>query len=238
VRVGIVCEGSTDFAVLRVVCTALLGPKDLIVTLLQPRLDLLAARARASRRGSAPLSSALPDSPSTPGGGWQGVRQFLQQTGRTLAASGQDLIVVHVDADIRHLPEIRKHLGADTGGDLTPLCDHVKVWMPGSVPESVVIVLPREATEAWLCAMTTHRADVEAIPRPADTLREAGVLGERGGTAEKLASTYETLAAGLGPLLRDRRKLARLPELARFVGKVSARAKAVRLGARRGRERP
>jgi hypothetical protein len=235
VRVGIVCEGSTDFAVLRVVCGELLGTKDLIVTLLQPRLDLLAARARASRGGSAPASAALPDSPSTPGGGWQGVRQFLQQTGRTLAASDQDLIVVHVDADIRHLPEVARHLGADAVEDLAPLCAHVKGWMPGGVPESVVIVLPREATEAWLCAVATHRADVEAIPRPADALRDAGVLGERGGTAEKLASTYETLAAGLGPLLRDGRKLARLPELARFVGKVSARAKVVRRGARRGR---
>ncbi len=36
------------------------------------------------------------------------------------------------------------------------------------------------------------------------------------------------MAAGLASILRDRRKLARVPELARFAGKVVARAKAVR----------
>jgi hypothetical protein len=215
--VGIVCEGSTDFAVLRVVCGELLGIKDLSVTLLQPRFDLLATHAP----------------------GWQGVRRFLQQTGRTLAASEQDLIVVHMDADVRHLPEIARHLGMGAGEDLAPLCDHVKSWMAvddGGVPESVVIVLPREATEAWLCAVATHRADVESIARPAEELHKAGVLGDRGGTVEKRAVHYATLAAGLAPLLRDRRRLAKVPELARFVGKVSARAKAVRRGAREARE--
>ncbi len=217
-RVGIVCEGSTDFAVLRVVCGELLGTKDFFVTLLQPRFDLLSVRAAG-----------------TPGAGWQGVRRFLQQTALTLAASGQDLFVVHLDADIRHLPEVGKHLTAGAGEDLTPLCDHVKGWMLGGVPESVVIVLPREATEAWLCAAATNRADVESIPRPADDLREAGVLGERGGTAEKLSTEYAMLAARLAPLLRDQRRLAKVPELARFGGKLWARAKAVRRSAKGAR---
>ena len=59
-RVGIVCEGSTDFAVLRVVCGELLGTTDFFVTLLQPRFDVLAGRAGGA-----------------PGPGWQGVRGFL-----------------------------------------------------------------------------------------------------------------------------------------------------------------
>jgi hypothetical protein len=221
VRVGIVCEGSTDFAVLRVVCGEVLGTKDLSVTLLQPRFDAL-----AGRRGG------------TPGPGWQGVRAFLQQTAQRLGAAAQDVIVVHVDADIRKLAEIKKCLGESANGEeLGPLCDHVKSWMPGGVPESVVIVLPREATEAWLCAVATHRADVESIQRPADDLRNAGVIGTRGETAEKLASAYAALAGGLGPLLRDRRKLAKVPELARFAGKIAARARAVRRAERGGRER-
>ena len=220
-RVGIVCEGSTDFAVLRVVCGEVLGTKDLSVTLFQPRFDALAGRAGG-----------------TPGPGWQGVRAFLQQAAQRLGAATQDVIVVHVDADIRHLPEIERCLGESADvEELGPLCDHVKSWMRGGVPESVVIVLPREATEAWLCAVATHRADVEGIQRPADDLRSAGVVGSRGETAEKLASAYAALAAGLGPMLRDRRKLARVPELARFVGKLAARARAVRRATRGGRER-
>jgi hypothetical protein len=221
VRVGIVCEGSTDFAVLRVVCGELLGTRDLSVTLLQPRFDALVGRAGGA-----------------PGPGWQGVRAFLRQTVGTLAAADQDVIVVHVDADLRHLPEIGKHLGESADGEeLGPLCDHVKSWMPGGVPESVVIVLPREATEAWLCAVATHRADVESIRKPADELRGAGVVGDRGGAAEKLAAAYAGLAAGLAPLLRDRRRLARVRELERFVGKIAARTKAVRRAARGGQER-
>lgn len=218
-RVGIVCEGSTDFAVLRVLCGELLGARDLVPTLLQPRLDLLAARAG-----------------DTAGPGWQGVRAFLQRA--ALAAADHDVIVVHVDADIRHLPEIARHLGADADGeDLEPLCDHVKSWMTGGVPGSVVIVLPREATDAWLCAVATHRANVEGIAEPADELRDAGLIGARGGTAEKRAIEYAALAVGLGPLVRDRRKLAKVPELARFVGKIAARARAVRRTVRGGRER-
>jgi hypothetical protein len=218
VNVGIVCEGSTDFAVLRVVCGALLGTRDLTVTLLQPRFDALAGRAGG-----------------TPGPGWQGVRAFLQQMGPRLAAAAQDILVVHVDADIRHRPEIRKHLGVSEAADeLSPLCDHVKGWMTGGVPESVVIVLPREATEAWLCAVATHRTNVEGIAKPADELRRVGVLGARGGAADKRAAEYEALAAGLAPILRDPRELAKVPELARFAGKVAARAKAVRRAARTG----
>jgi hypothetical protein len=138
------------------------------------------------------------------------------------------VIVVHVDADIRHLVDIERHLGESADGEeLEPLCDLVKGWMPGGVPESVVIVLPREATEAWLCAVTTtlHRADVEAIDKPAEALRDAGIVGARGGTAEKLAADYAALAAGLAPLLRDR---------CRSSGGSSGRAKAVQRAAPTG----
>lgn len=219
VRVGIVCEGSTDFAVLRALCAELLGANDLTVTLLQPRFDALRGRVIGA-----------------PGPGWQGVRAFLQQTGARLGAAAQDIIVVHVDADIRRLPEVARHLrDGESGDDLTPLCDHVKSWMGDDVPEHAVIVLPREATEAWLCAITTHRANVEGIAKPADELRSAGVISARGETAEKRAVEYATLAAGLGPLLRDRRKLSNVPELARFVGKIAARAKEVGRAKRGGR---
>jgi class 3 adenylate cyclase len=110
----------------------LLGTKDLFVTLLQPRFDLLAARA-----------------PGTPGAGWQGVRRFLQQTARTLAASGQDLVVVHVDADIRHLSEVGKHLGASVGEDLAPL-------LARNLEQAVVEAAPKafKAYSLALCLAT------------------------------------------------------------------------------------
>ncbi len=51
--------------------------------------------------------------------------------------------------------------------------------MPAGVPETVVIALPREQTEAWLCAVATNRSAVETIPDPASALRDAGHLRER-----------------------------------------------------------
>jgi hypothetical protein len=209
-RIGIVCEGPTDYVVLSAVCRAALGGRDHSFTLLQPAFDLL-------KRGD----------PQAKGPGWQGVRAFLQQTGTSLGASVQDLLVVHLDADIRHLPEVHKHLGLEgTDDDLSPLCDHIKSWVPGPVPEKLVIVIPREATEAWLVAAHTKRHDVEAISRPVDVLQDAGLVGGAPGKPEKRSPVYEQLAGGLAALLGNKRRMAEVPELGRFLGKLHARAKA------------
>jgi hypothetical protein len=209
-RIGIVCEGPTDYVVLRAVCRAALSGKDPSFTLLQPAFDEL-------KRGD----------PTAKTSGWHGVRAFLQQTGPTLGASVQDVLVVHLDADIRHLPDVKKHLDLEGSNDeLSPLCDHIKSWIPGPVPEKLLIVLPREATESWLLAAHTSRHDVEAIPQPITALRAAGLVGLKLGKPDKASPVYEQLAAGLAALLRNKRKLAEVPELGRFLGKLHAHAKA------------
>lgn len=214
--VGIICEGATDFAVLSAVCRATLGSRGLVVSLLQPNFDALRRK-----------------DPEAHGTGWQGVRAFLGDTRSSLASAPQDVIVVQVDADIRLLDAVRPKLPADESDGLEPLCEHVKSWMSGGVPEPVVIVLPRESTEAWLVAAATNRHDVEGIRDPAEELRAAGLVQEAHGRAEKRSAVYEAMTPALEHLLRDRRKLARVPELERFVGKLQRRAAAVRRGARK-----
>lgn len=165
-RIGIICEGSTDDVVLRAILRALCAPKDLTFSVLQPAVDQL---------GRVGL------------GGWQAVRKFLQQSANTIAATPLDMIVVQVDADVRRLPEIRANLTAEDGdGELDALCRHVKSWMSAGVPASVVIVLPRESTESWLVAASTRRKNVEAIEDPARALVEAGHLKSAEGKGGKV----------------------------------------------------
>lgn len=214
-RVGIVCEGSTDDRVLRAVCREVLGADGLVLTLLQPDMDALRARAPGA------------------GTGWQAVRAFLRQAGAGLAAATFDILVIQVDADLRLLPEIRKVLADSDSDALDALCDHVKSWIPGGVPESAVIALPRESIEAWLVAAATRMHDVEGLPKPVEDLCDAGLLERRDNGPYKDSKRYEALAAQLAPLLRDRRRLPKVPELERFAGKLAARANAVRKGARK-----
>lgn len=214
-HVGIVCEGSTDERVLRAVCREVLGASGLVVTLLQPDMDAL--RARSAGVGT----------------GWQAVRAFLGQTRASLAAAQLDILIVHVDADIRALPAIAPKLAGGDGEALEPLCEHVKSWMTGGVPSSAVVVLPRESIEAWLVAAATRRHDVEELEAPVEELCAAGLLKRGSNGPHKDPRVYEALAGQLGPLLRDRRRLGKVPELERFAGKLAARANSVRKGARR-----
>ncbi|EYF00017.1 hypothetical protein [Chondromyces apiculatus] len=201
-RIGIICEGTTDAAVLRPVLSTLLAPRDVTFALLQPDHDRLQPRT---------------------GPGWQGVRKFLNEAPEILA-SPLDLIVVHIDADIRIDPEIEPRLLPEPeDDDLEPLCRHVKGWMVAGVPESAVIVIPRERTESWLLAANSRRKHVEAIPNPEQYLPALGSSGKRA----KSIPVYEELVKPLLPRLKKPAELRELPELARFTSKVRARVRSL-----------
>jgi hypothetical protein len=221
VRVFIVCEGSTDFPVLRLVVRAVLPEPDLIVEFVQPDLDALKAKA---------VGAIAP--------GWTGVRTYLQSAASTLLARQVDVLIVHVDADVpRVAPQIARKLrdASSDEPDLAPLCDHVKSWFAGGVPESAIVVIPRDATEAWLLAVQTRAIDVESNLAPASTLRAKGLLASTArGDPNKERAVYAKLAAPLGDLIADRKQLARVPELERFVGKLRSRARALRRAKKAG----
>jgi hypothetical protein len=198
-RVGVICEGITDYVVLGEVVKTQRSVDRL--TLLQPPRDRLTG----------------------PGPGWQGVRQFLKTEGAGLDIGVHDLVVVHVDADIRTDPAISRQLSVDEEdpGSLERLCDHVKSWFVGGVSANAVIVLPREATDAWLLAAHTNIVRPETVEDPSAVLAERGLIGQRDGRPLKSAEDYRQLSQALVRLIR-RRRTAKLPELERFLRKLQA----------------
>jgi hypothetical protein len=210
-RVGIICEGSTDFVIIEALALELL-PADECVQL-HPDFDKLQSTGDPSH---AP--------------GWQGVRKFLRTSGPALALSIFDVIVIQVDASIRKLEELglmRSKEAADAPESLEVLYEHVESWAPEGLPESAIITLPREELEAWLVAAHTHLKDVEALEAPAGELAARGVIGKRRGKPDKNAAAYRTLAESVVKLARDAKKVRKVPELERFVGRLRARARQV-----------
>ena len=203
-RVGIICEGSTDFAVLRAVLPCVMTVHHCVM--LQPRFDRLRDDSPADR----------------PAPGWQGVRSFLRDYGDSLEAGTLDLVVVQVDASIRHLAEVASRLPTldENSDDLSALCDHVRAWSPKDLPAFAAIVLPRESIESWLLAAHTNLKRVERVEDPTRQLIDKGLISQRGGRPNKTAATYEELSRALGRLLKNRNLPDRCPELARFVAKL------------------
>jgi len=201
--IGIICEGTTDFVILRPIVERICVGHAAV--LMQPAKDGL-----------------RPDL----GGGWQAVRKFLREIAPALDASPHAAFVVHVDADIREIGEIRPIVeeavrGANAGAerreaedDLTVLCDHVKSWATGGLSYKAIVVLPREASASWLLAAHTN------IKAPEDEKAPDEMLRQRGLVSGKSRPEYEKLAAALLPMLSDRKKLQRLLELQRFVEKL------------------
>jgi len=218
-RVGIICEGQTDYPVLRAVIAAVCRDPGIVIVPLCPDSDRLHYPA------TGPLAS-----------GWQAVRAFLQTSGDFLAIGTFDLVVVQVDADV--LPKLSAQLLAlpeDPPGGLDALCRHIKGWAREALPAHVVVVLPRSASEAWLLAAHTKVKRVEEIEDPAEELVQRDLLQRaKDGSVRKSSATYRQLAEALADLSVDERRLEELPELARFVGKVLEVQKVVK-GAKKGR---
>lgn len=193
VRVGIVCEGRTDFAVLEQVVLAVFGPCE--ITTLQPMRDQL----DATRWSEA---------------GWTRVRSWCEDRGASGIADEMtigeiEVLVIHVDGDVcgkEDLPRSRPDL-----------CSHIlNRWIgPPSTPPGVVICIPAMASDTWLAAALAPSLacpELEADPGVVDRLHDLGV--------QKNQYDYGACAAKVRdavPALREA-----LPELERFVRKLEA----------------
>lgn len=209
-RVEIVCEGSTDYEVLRAIVAEVLATHEPTFSLLQPPFDRLERLPHARK----------------PAGGWQAVRSYLRAGRLQAGLAAIDLVVVHVDASIRKLPEIA---GALTADELEALCDHVKGWIGDPVPDSVIIALPREELETWLLAANTRVKNVERIDDPVGVLVDKGLLTTERGRPAKRSRDYAELMIAWRGRLGDAKLLRTVPELERLCAKLRA------LGRRRGR---
>jgi hypothetical protein len=211
-RVGVICEGSTDFAVIEALAIALAAADECV--LLQPDFD----RLRAGE--------------SSAGTGWQAVRKFLRRSGPALGLGVFDVLVIQVDASVRLLGEVAgaglRPPGEDEP-DLAPLCEHVRSWAGGRLPEGAVIALPREELESWLLWAQTNLKHVEAHADPAEELAARGLLARtKKGAPDKDAARYRELSATLTRRAKQAQERRHVAELDRFVGKLLALSRAPR----------
>lgn len=194
--VGLVCEGVTDHPVIEAVLEAIFG--DFEPRYLQPEFDRL--------------------EPATSSGGWTRVQDWCCHWAENLAylPNPPDLIVVHVDADVRTL------VGVSTTEEL---CAKIRGWLgPSAKRHGLVIVLPKECTETWLLASHTPATpSLEALEDVASRLAGRGLLklGEHGRPV-KDRGIYANLSVPLTAKLPQLRKVLR--ELDRFACKLETLA--------------
>ena len=211
-RVGVICEGSTDFAVIEALAIELAAADECV--LLQPDFD----RLRAGETSA--------------GTGWQAVRKFLRKSGPALGLGLFDVLIVQVDASIRFLGEIAGaglRAPAADEPDLAPLCEHVRSWAEGRLPEGAVIALPREELESWLLWAHTNLKNVEARASPAEDLARRDLIARtKKGAPDKDAARYRELSVALTRRAKHAQERKHVAELDRFVGKLLALARAAR----------
>lgn len=192
-RVGIVCEGRTDFILLEQVALAVFGP--CVVDPLQPLRDQL-------------------DPARWDPAGWTLVKQWCEGRGAEgivdeMALGGMDALVVQVDGDLCG----RAGLPAERAA----LCRVIRrAWMGAETAlPGVVVCIPTMSTDTWLLAALSDDpipAGIEGDPAPVARLAALGV--------QKNQYDYRRHAPALGarvPAIRGA-----LSELDRFAGKLAA----------------
>jgi hypothetical protein len=211
-RVGVICEGSTDFAVIEALALELM-PADECVQL-HPNFD----RLRAGETSA--------------GTGWQAVRKFLRNAGPALGLGVYDALIIQVDASIRFTGELanaKLRASRDGEPELLPLCEHVRSWAEGGLPEGAVIALPREDLESWLLAAHTNLKHIETQADAAEELAVRRLIARtKSGAPDKDAKRYRALSVALTELAKEPRKRRQVAELDRFVDKLLSLARAIR----------
>jgi hypothetical protein len=202
-RVGLVCEGTTDRIVINAAVAALLGDRDFSLIQLQPEDSLAFGRS---------------------GTGWPGVYHWCRQAGDQGAGSlrnnpvfeSYDLLLLHVDADVSDYTYASGNIGT-TATDLPcprpcpPPSDTTEVlrdvilgWLGEAlIPPNTVFCTPSKSTEAWVLA-ALFEADpnvtsgaLECYPDPAAVLstKPANLRLVRGG--KKVVQRYQDRAGDI-----------------------------------------
>lgn len=170
-RIGIVCEGLTDFYIISGVA-ALFFPYATF-NLIQP-------------------DSSLNNNLGVHGGGWTGVLKWCRQFGKQPIM--QDLLIFHLDADV-----VQKNYGdgnfrqqdvesypllpfacscppASNAADYLTLC--LKAWLGKEhLPQNWIMCIPSRAIEAWVIAgknlVLSRGQDLECLDNPKIRLQQS-----------------------------------------------------------------
>ena len=206
---GVVCEGHSDFAILREVIFKL-WPETEQVLLLQPILDQLGHAQGASgasgvvawcTRNAGDLDSVIDP----------GVGPRL------------DLLVIALDADAAIDAGIEDPPTNPSAYDASRLCAKIRGWL-GALPPQLVIAIPAMAIEAWIIgARFKSPANPERIAKPAHHLVARKLLSldtrpKRQHKVVKPPDRYRTFAAEIAS--RWSRVARRCGEAKRFERKV------------------
>ena len=191
-KIGFVCEGPTDTPILEAVIEAILGP-EFESRYIQPDIGRLDVRAH---------------------GGDTRVEQWCKRSGHGLRylLFDIDLLIVQLDGD-----RCERLRAANT----SQLCATIKGWLAGGAEDpKLVIVIPTQASEAWLVGAHLPSApSLEQHRHPEDLLAGKGLLARGSdGRPIKERTTYAQLAIGLRDRLTEVRQV--LPELERFARKL------------------
>lgn len=207
---AVVCEGPTDFVVLKELLYRICSKLDDVIPL-QPEGDETSFEA----------------------GGWLLVKKWCQDNGPKLSSflghrygDPIDILLIHVDGDIA------ASLGIDVQGRAAKeiaqdVCKTVKSWLghpPRLLPPQVIITIPMESTETWIVAGLEGGSilNLERLPHPAGRLVSAGkLLADANGRPVKDLARYREMARSLG--LSTTQLFRKAPEADRLRGKLSAK---------------
>ncbi len=213
-RVAIVAEGPTDLPILVAAIDAIDG--EIVPRFLQPPGDSIDATTPGGNAG--PL-----------GGGWKGVRRWCQQARGSAqwdeALRSNDLVVIHVDADVASDPEVAVAAPCPPAGDtVDALRPVILAWVGPPADARCVLCVPSKASDAWLAAALelSPSAALECDMNPALLLKNAPGRPKAvsGHTPNKHAAGYRRLGAEVATRWSSVRAIC--SQAARFDAEVRA----------------
>lgn len=188
-RVALVCEGPTDYVVIKAIVEMLVHD-ECEVNLLQPEYSLYAGGDHGRL-----------------GGGWKGVRRWcaehapLSHRLRARPLDAYALLIVHVDADIAGDQEINCRRDCPPAADTADaLRDVIVGWgAEETVPERVVLCVPSKATDAWVVVAlypnaTKRDEDIECRRKPESLLKQRPEKLVSGPRNKKNVAAYRAVA--------------------------------------------
>ena len=180
VKIGIVCEGISDYRVLKYITERYLRDEDVFTIPLKPK---------ETRQGA-----------QEGFGSWQGVLEYIKGEDRMIVEAvkeGCDYVIVHIDTDVR------EQYGVAINFASQELHDNVKMMLlkqlhPEFDPNKVIFAIAIHETECWLIPFLTNdnkdcgRTDscVNTLNR---LLKDKGSIDKDNKNAEKVRPIYQNI---------------------------------------------
>ncbi|MCX7047169.1 MAG: hypothetical protein NTX50_16985 [Candidatus Sumerlaeota bacterium] len=187
-RINVVCEGPTDFIVIKSVLRYVLKERDFIPTQIQPE------------------TSRYAGSVGVFGGGWKGVRAWCEsmkaESGCVSQSSAMllpEILVIHVDAEVAGEREIECEKKCPLASDtVDALCEVILQWAGESdMPKRIILCIPSKNTEAWVftALYPNHKyiSSIECRKKPESLLigKREKLVRKKGNKYDKVVENYE-----------------------------------------------